>query len=102
MKEKISSFTHTEIFNVYIIYIQVVLKRIHKHVPTNEICTYYSMNQQYVKGVQNRKRLTRLMDSRKVIAMLALLFNDKATDISILFKEQRQKEWKWFSWIFMW
>ena len=33
MKDTISLFTHTETFNVYIIYIQVVLKRIHKCVP---------------------------------------------------------------------
>ena len=49
MEEKISSFKHIETFNTYLIYIQEVLTRIHKHVPMDKICTYHSMNEQYIK-----------------------------------------------------
>ena len=35
-----------------------VLKRMQKHDPTDKICTYCSMNKQYIKGYKNRKRLT--------------------------------------------
>ena len=35
-KYKITSFTHTETFNRYIIYIQEILIRIHKHAPDEQ------------------------------------------------------------------
>ena len=39
------------------------------------------MNQQYVEGVQKRKRAyLRVMDSKIVIAILALLFSDQKRD----------------------
>ena len=70
-RDKISSFSHTETFNIYIMYIRAVMKRIHKGVPTGRICTYCFMNKQYVKRVQK----WRLTDSKIFIAMLTLLFN---------------------------
>ena len=52
MERKTSLLTQREIFDIYIIYIQVILKRKRKQVPTDEICIYCSMNKKYVKGVQ--------------------------------------------------
>ena len=73
---------------MYIIYIQELLKRMHKRVPTDKICTYCSMNNQYMKEVQNQKKVyMKLLDSYMVIGMLALRDNG--------FKEQKQnRSWR--------
>ena len=47
-KERQDKLIYTEIFMHNI---QEVLLRIHKSVPTNKICTYCSMNKQYMKGI---------------------------------------------------
>ena len=44
------SFTHIVTFNAYIIYIQEMLKRVHKRVLIDKISIYCSMNKQYMKG----------------------------------------------------
>ena len=41
-------------FDKYIIYIQEVLKSIHKRDLTDKICTYYPTNKQNMKGVEKR------------------------------------------------
>ena len=42
-----------------------------------ELCAYYFMNKQYVKGVQKWKMVyLKLMDYKMVIAMLVLLFDN--------------------------
>ena len=41
-----------ETFNIYMIYIQVVLKRIYEQVPTDKLCTYCFMYKQNVEEIQ--------------------------------------------------
>ena len=54
-KDKKVSFTHIETFNIYMIYIQVILKeRIQEFIST-DIYTNCSMNTQYEEGVQMKK-----------------------------------------------
>ena len=63
---------------MYIIYIKDVLKNIHKNIQTDKICTKFSMNKQYVKGVQKRgKSCLRLMDNKMVITISVLHFKAK-------------------------
>ena len=67
----ISSFTYTETFNIYVICIQEVLKRIHGRVPTSKIYVNCPMNN--VKGIQKQKRANFvLMDSKMVTSVSAL------------------------------
>ena len=54
MEGKTSSFMHIEIFDTHIINIQEVLIRRHKWVLTDKMCTYCSIDKQYVKGVQKQ------------------------------------------------
>ena len=52
-----------------------------KYIPTDEIYKYSSMSQQYMKGVQKWKRgYFSLWDSRRVIAILSLLFHNEEGD----------------------
>ena len=70
-KKEIRTFMHTERFYIYIIGIQVVIRRKNKCVPTDAKCTNYFMTDQYVKGVQQRKRASlRLMDCKMITAIL--------------------------------
>ena len=57
-KDKLRSFKNIGTLNTYIIYIQKVLTNIHKHVPTDKMYTYYSMNKEYMKRVKTLKSLT--------------------------------------------
>ena len=60
---------------MYIMYIQIVLKGIHKTVSTDKRYIYLS---EYKRGYKNVKRLfLRLIDSKMLIAILDLLFNDQ-------------------------
>ena len=61
-----NSFTHTETFNIY-----MILKGIHKYVPTDKIFTYCSMKREQVKELQKQKKAQlRLMGSKMVTAIL--------------------------------
>ena len=60
MKDKTSLFTSIGTFNTYKIYIPEVLTRINKHVPIVEMCTFFSMNRQYIVGDKTVKSLTSL------------------------------------------
>ena len=54
MKEKISSFIHTETFDIYI---QEVLKRMHKCYPTvRNMCILFYEQTVYGTGTQIKKR----------------------------------------------
>ena len=44
----------------------VLKERIHKHIPILELCTYCSMNKQYVEGVQNGTWLDMSLKSSKL------------------------------------
>ena len=57
MERKTSSFTLTEPSNTYIINSQEVLTRIRKCVPKDKMCTYHSMNKEYLKGLKMVKFL---------------------------------------------
>ena len=59
-KNKINLCTHIVTSNIYIIYIQKILKSIHKHIPMDKICKYciYCLrNKQYMEEVQKGKSL---------------------------------------------
>ena len=60
----------------------MVLKRTHKHVPTDTICANCSMNNlQFVKvGPKRKKTFLRFEYSKMVIIIMALLFNDQVKD----------------------
>ena len=53
-----NSFVHTRTLTLYIhnIHISSIKKKEHTNMPQQlELCTYCSINKQYVEGVQNRK-----------------------------------------------
>ena len=56
---KTSPFIHTEVYikkyYIHNLHASSVEKNTQKY-PTDKVCTYCSMNQQYVKGVQKRKK----------------------------------------------
>ena len=74
---------------MYIVYIKEVLRRIHKRVPTDKICTCCFVNKQYVKGIKKKQRM--MDDELYGKVMLVLLYHVQAGDTSQLFKEQSQK-----------
>ena len=84
-KDMISSFTHIEAFNAYI----EVFPRIYKHISSDKICTYSSMNKQYTKCIKNGKKSYLKQTSRKLYgkAMLDLLYNSRPEDMSFQFKK---------------
>ena len=48
----------------------------HKYISTDKICTYCSMNKQWMKGVQKWKKVIfEIAGSNMLIAMLALQYN---------------------------
>ena len=65
-KDKISSFTHAETFNIYIIYIQVVLNDYTNMSQQLEIYIYYSMNKKYVEVAQKWKKAYLMMLESKM------------------------------------
>ena len=78
---------------LYIIYIQVVWEKYIVVSKQLEICIYCSMNKQYVEGVQKWKKFQLLMmDSKMVIAMLVLQFNDRTGDNVFTIQRTEAKE----------
>ena len=66
------------------------MKRIHKCIPTNKICTYFSMKKLMYKGYTDLKRLTWDRWAVKYSCWCHWLKARPWTG-SLLFKEQRQK-----------
>ena len=64
-------------FNIYIWYTYKKYSREYRNFfSTDKICTYFSMKNQFVKGVQKlKKSYLRLWDSKMVIAILVLRVN---------------------------
>ena len=49
-----------------------------KHVPADKICLHYFTNKRYMKEVHKRKQVyLKLLVRKMVIAILALLYNDR-------------------------
>ena len=80
-----------------------VLKIMHKYVKTDKIYKYYSMNKQYVEGLQKQEKVyIIMMDSKMTRAMLTLLFTMAGQELmSLLFKGQKQKRMRMGFWTVM-
>ena len=69
------------------------MKRIQKHIPTDKNIQYCSMNKQLVEGTQKgKKTYMKFVDSKMVIAILALLFNGRVKEDISTFQRTKAKE----------
>ena len=78
IKEKQNKLIYT--LDIYIEYIHKVSKIIPKRVPTDKICTYFSMNKQFVKvGTKTEQKSYSIIKNSKMDrAISALDFNGEA------------------------
>ena len=70
-------------------------------VPTDKTCTYCSMSKQYMKGLQNEKKVFLVMIKNEMVkAILALHFNGKAKDICTVQRTETKENEKGFLGLF--